>query len=397
MITATRQHQTVGMLNSPLSIRLWLSRGKPDSYRHFLSLHKIVLRRIKYQGNEILPAPIISLFSVLSDVLTEFAGLFRLSILRTLDRFESYDKYGKVEGFQRLPLESSISALKAIALPRHLLDLAVMVFLVGFGLYVLSLWSYGVENSGERYRNVFVVFIVTVGVYTIYDLLVQLARVLIDDKRNEEFSIKKLGGFRRPGKLLELEKSLAEVQQRIRSEHPSEQGLQEMQAQLQQGLEGLLGTENPTLATTNTQFTNTDDRNISSPLRTPARVPATAKPPTLTPDYHSPSPLTNQSNSTGYKVDKYQAWQHYLIGYMRTQPVSNDQSLLLKIMEMKGSFEAEWDRSAADARQETAYNDPESIRHQSSIQVQNQDPGTEQVSIHDNTKHKTIAQPKISV
>lgn len=139
VITAARQHQTVGMLNSPLSIRLWLSRWKPNSYRHFLSLHNIVLRRIKYQGNEILPAPIIFLFSVLSDVLTEFAGLFSLSILRSLDRFEIYDKYGKVEGFQRLPLESSISALKAIVLPRHLLDLAVLVFLVGFGLYVLFL------------------------------------------------------------------------------------------------------------------------------------------------------------------------------------------------------------------------------------------------------------------
>lgn len=136
---------------------------------------------------------------------------------------ENTDKYAHVQGFQRLPLESSISVLKATALPRHLLDLAVLVFLVGFGLYVLFLWLSNIEKSGENYRNVFIVFIVTVGMYVIYDLLVEVARILDDDKRNSEFNTNALGGFRKSEKLLALQKELAEVQQNMKSEHLSEQ------------------------------------------------------------------------------------------------------------------------------------------------------------------------------
>lgn len=254
--TATRQHQTVGMLNSPLDIRLWLSRGRPTLYRN------------------------------------------------------SIDKYTKVEGFQGLPLESSISALKATALPGHLLDQAVRVFLVGFGLYVLLLWLSNPDESGESYRNVFIIFILTVGIYVIYDSFVALARILDDYKRNMDFSTKTLGGLRKPEELLALQKELAEVQQRIKSEHLPEQELRQIRFKRPRDLEAVVETRSSTSS-------------------------------------------TNRNASPACRVDKYQAWQHYLISYVRTQAASKHDSSLLKIMEMKGSFEAEWDLAIAVTKQET--------------------------------------------
>ena len=148
VITATRQHQTVGMLISPLHIRLWLSRGRPKGYR-----------RIRNLVNILLP-------------------------LWLKDDGEKSDKYENVPGFQGLPLESSISALKATTLPRHLLDLAVIVFLVGFGLYVRFQWSFNIEQSGESYRKVFIAFITVVSLFVVYDRLIEAARVFDDDMRN---------------------------------------------------------------------------------------------------------------------------------------------------------------------------------------------------------------------
>ncbi|MCJ1269108.1 hypothetical protein MMC22_008997 [Lobaria immixta] len=295
VFTAARQHQTVGMLNSPLDIRLWLSRRSPSHFKNILRPFNDTTR-------------------------------------------ENTDKYARFRGFQGLPLESSISALKAAALPRYFLNVAVPLFLVGFGLYVLFLWLSNIEESGESYRNVFIVFIVTVGTYAIYDFLVELTRILDDDKRNKEFNTNALGGYRELEKLRGLQNKLAEVQQRMKSEHLFEQELQEIQFQRQQDLEDVVETERPTFANTNAQLVPTGDRNFSLPVRAPSIALATAKLPGATRDHPSPASPTNRNASPACKVEKYQAWHHYLIGYMKTQAVSEDNSLLLKIMERERSI-----------------------------------------------------------
>lgn len=337
VVTAARQHRTVGMLNSPLDIRLWLSRGRPKSYRDFRDIPKY--------------------FKSYRDLL-DIPHIF----IKPFANYET-DKYDPVQGFQRLPLESSISALKAIALPRHLLDLAVLVFLVGFGLYVLFLWLSNVDESGQSYRNVFIVFIVTVGMYVIYDLLVELARILDDDIRNSEFNTNALGGFRTGEKLSALQQELAEVQQRVKIERSFGQELQEILFQRQQDHEDVMETEGQTSTTTNTQSFPAGVRNFNSPPPAPAIAPATAALPAATQDHSIPNSSTNRRISPACKVDKYQAWHHYLIGYMKTQSVSNDHSLLLKIMEMKGNFEAEWDLAIATIDQETKPDCPELTTH----------------------------------
>jgi hypothetical protein len=82
VITATRARQTVGMLKSPLEIRPCLSRGRPTRY-------------------------------------------FGIQPVRLGEKQGRIEKYAFLEGFHQLHLESSVSALKEIAFPRHPLSLAV--------------------------------------------------------------------------------------------------------------------------------------------------------------------------------------------------------------------------------------------------------------------------------
>lgn len=76
VFTAVRQHQTVGMLNSPLHIRLWLSRGRPNYFQNISR------------------------------------GFFDTTSNNT-------DKYADVPAFQRLPLESSIFKISNHAILRN--------------------------------------------------------------------------------------------------------------------------------------------------------------------------------------------------------------------------------------------------------------------------------------
>lgn len=178
--TATRQHQAIGMLKALLDVRLWLSRGRP-TLRHQLP-----------------------------------------SILKTHEAEWAREKYVSVERFSQLPLESSISGLKAVALPRHLLDVAVILFMFGIGLYQLLGWKADpnneeVEGSRIGYRNVFIVFIIALGLYIFYDLAVSIARVIDDDKRNTEFSTNTLGGLHGLEKLRELDRHLKRIRKTVGS------------------------------------------------------------------------------------------------------------------------------------------------------------------------------------
>lgn len=80
--TATSQQHAVGMLNNPLAIRLWLSRGQAEAGRY-------------------------------------------------LDTERDH------QPFNIVPLESSIAAIKLTSLPRRQLQIGVFLFIVGFLIFCL--------------------------------------------------------------------------------------------------------------------------------------------------------------------------------------------------------------------------------------------------------------------
>jgi hypothetical protein len=204
VITATRQHLDVVMLKSPLSVRLWLSRGQPRSQDGLPLWHES----------------------------------------------QPTSRYEGITGFEHLPLESSVMSLKAVNMPRHLLDLSVFAFMIGFGLYELSGWvspaihpaasnstnypdasnstscpdASSNEEANDKdldvagafgpdlaYRNVFIVLFVTLSLCLIY-----WAKILDDVNyesmvKNEEFGTSSYGKGENI-RLTELRKQLRKVQ-----------------------------------------------------------------------------------------------------------------------------------------------------------------------------------------
>ncbi len=139
VVSATSLQLTIGLLNDPTALRLWLSRGKPSA-DHIAGGPK--------------PYP------------------------------EPYD---------RLPLESSVSAILVIQFPRALLNLAVFVYLVGFGLYLIFSWREKVPDGSSDYRNIFIVYIICLGLSLYYYCVCLLARVLDAAKVSDDFNFQRLG------------------------------------------------------------------------------------------------------------------------------------------------------------------------------------------------------------
>ena len=139
VVSATSQHQRIGLLNDPTALRLWLSKGKP-SQAH------------RTGGSRPYPAP-----------------------------------------YDALPLESSISAWLAIQFPGALLNLAVFLYLVGFGLYLIFSWREEVPDSTSDYRNIFIIFIIFLGLSIYYYSICFLDRVIDSAKTANDFQFQRLG------------------------------------------------------------------------------------------------------------------------------------------------------------------------------------------------------------
>ena len=177
---ATSQQQAIGQLNDALTVRLWLSRGRPT--RYFAEFLDVAQRLFPDRGD--------------ADPRNE-------------------NKYHR-SVFEELPLESSMTSLKIVALPRHLLDLAVILYIIGFGLYALFLWLDDINQSGTAYRNIFIVFIITVGLFAIYFTLLQSFKTENEGKKAEEFDLQSLNsGWNRAETIRALEQDLARCQRTL--------------------------------------------------------------------------------------------------------------------------------------------------------------------------------------
>jgi hypothetical protein len=176
VVCSTTLQQEVGRLNNPLDVRLWLSRGKVE------------LEKCPYDPP-----------------------------------------------YRLLPLESSISALKISEIPGTLLRLAVLLFLAGFGLYLLFSWlnhvdasgTDHVDASGTDYRNIFAVFIIVIGLFCCYYAFWSVSRVLDAQKREEEFDLRMSDTFAKPDPQQQLEEVLKALQGMHKLDPDSEEDTRE--------------------------------------------------------------------------------------------------------------------------------------------------------------------------
>ncbi|RMZ84570.1 hypothetical protein DV737_g1247, partial [Chaetothyriales sp. CBS 132003] len=154
VMTATSQQNYVGMINNPLSIRLWLSRGQPEVGKH------------------------------------------------------DSDN----QPFNILPLESSVAALKVISFPQRLLQLAVLVFLAGFGLYCLFSWLENITEKPSDFRNIFLVFMLTICVTGLYWAAWRVNHINDERKWTKDFDLLHRGFYEQPYYLEKLKRDLQRVQ-----------------------------------------------------------------------------------------------------------------------------------------------------------------------------------------
>jgi hypothetical protein len=155
VVYASSQQQVIGMLNNPLEIRLWLSRGMVEKRR----------------------------------------------------------KYGMP--YKLLPLESSDAAIMIIGFPSTLLQLAVVLYLMGFGFYFLFSWLEKVDWDSIGHRNVFIIFTVAVGCLYAYRFALSIFNVFDVQKRTGEFGLDRSEDFAKPDSQQQLEvwlKTLQEMQ-----------------------------------------------------------------------------------------------------------------------------------------------------------------------------------------
>ena len=93
-------------------------------------------------------------------------------------------------------------------MPRALLNVALLFFVVGFLLYILLMWVEDVNSRPADSRNIFIVLVIVIGVYIVCDAVVKAARALDQAKRHREFGNTRLGGFDQSERIAQLEAEL---------------------------------------------------------------------------------------------------------------------------------------------------------------------------------------------
>ena len=88
-------------------------------------------------------------------------------------------------------------------------------------------------------RNVFIVFIVSVGTFVLYYSYIVSIMIDNQDKKAKEFDLLDLGGPHKPAALEELERDLEEVQQRMKT-------LAEQRVLIESQIQGIVRTSHET-------------------------------------------------------------------------------------------------------------------------------------------------------
>ena len=159
-IVATSLQRKVAPLNDALQIRLWLSMGSFNSWRSSRPRHGAV-------GSD----------------------------------------------FDILPLASSTSALLLSEAPGTLLNLALLMFIAGFVIYLLFAWLNDHEESRTEHQHIATFVICIVVVTFLHKFILQIARASDAKTISGAFNLGPPSGFDKSPALRDLEERLESIQQ----------------------------------------------------------------------------------------------------------------------------------------------------------------------------------------
>jgi len=109
-----------------------------------------------------------------------------------------------------IPLQSSVAAMNLLYMPKVLLNLAVLLYTIGFGIYLLYSWIYHAERDAGRddFRNVFIAFVATVGLVYLIVVMVDAFAFADEWKRTADFNLDRTATFAKPVSQKRLEEWL---------------------------------------------------------------------------------------------------------------------------------------------------------------------------------------------
>lgn len=144
------------------------------------------------------------------------------------------------ETYRLLPLDASAATLRLLAIPQHLLNLSILLYLIGFGLYLLLRWM-AKDKESDDYCKIFVVYL-AVFLAAFIDYVNTSAFLLLDArKRYTEFGVGSFS-FHKSTIQKTIESSLTELQHVLKSGDPdsTHQGGHDSLRKIVEELEALL-------------------------------------------------------------------------------------------------------------------------------------------------------------
>jgi hypothetical protein len=169
----------------------------------------------------------------------------RLWLSKGLALYGREQKYPEV--YQQLPLQSSVATVKLVAAPTLFLNLAVLTYFLGFGLYLLYGWLWAVAPPASNFRNIFIFYTVTIGAVVGYVALFWGKRILDQDKVNQQFNLNRFFDTNQVGMqndLLEKWSDVVETLMEARTEKEKDSARREMETVLRKMRDTSYGNDN---------------------------------------------------------------------------------------------------------------------------------------------------------
>lgn len=110
----------------------------------------------------------------------------RLWLSQGLGRWADYTGglYGK------MVLESSAATVALTEAPVLLLNLSVITYFLGFGIYLLYGWKWAITDSPVDWRNQFIFYIAVIGSTILYMAYMWAGKIIDKDRVNQQFNLR---------------------------------------------------------------------------------------------------------------------------------------------------------------------------------------------------------------
>lgn len=92
--------------------------------------------------------------------------------------------------YHNLLLESSAATVALAESPTLLLNLSVVAYFLGFGIYLLYGWKWNIAGSALDWRNEFIFYVAVIGSIVLYIVFIWAGRILDKDKVNQQFNVR---------------------------------------------------------------------------------------------------------------------------------------------------------------------------------------------------------------